>query len=82
MCYVCLQKYENKLKNEGVWNYYEDYKITCNKLSYANDLFQKYKLSHQKNYLPELIKHKEKILMRGVDSSLTALLKINRLISC
>jgi len=31
--------------------------------SKAHDLFQKYKLSHQKNYLPELIKHKEKILM-------------------
>jgi pimeloyl-ACP methyl ester carboxylesterase len=31
--------------------------------SKAFDLFQKYKLSQQKNYLPELIKHKEKILM-------------------
>jgi hypothetical protein len=41
MCFSCLQKFERKLRQEGLFEYYEDYKITNNKLSYARDLKSK-----------------------------------------
>jgi len=42
MCFTCLQNYETKLRNDGTWAFYEDYKLTCNKLSVAYELNQKY----------------------------------------
>jgi hypothetical protein len=41
-CFECLQKYENKLKLDGVYPFYEDYKVTNNKLAYVRDLRIKY----------------------------------------
>lgn len=43
MCLDCLQKYEMKLRTDGTYPFYEDYKITNNKLAYAKDLLQEYK---------------------------------------
>jgi hypothetical protein len=33
-CVACLAKYEDELKADGTWPYYEDYKISCNKLAW------------------------------------------------
>ena len=38
MCLDCLQKIEQKLKNDGTYPFYEDYKITRNKLEYAREM--------------------------------------------
>ena len=38
LCVVCLQKLESELKNDGTYPFYEDYKITLNKLDYVRDL--------------------------------------------
>jgi hypothetical protein len=40
-CIDCLQKFERKLKDDGTYPFYEDYKITLNKLSYIRDFKQK-----------------------------------------
>ncbi len=37
-CLDCLQKVERELKNDGTFPFYEDYKITRNKLDYVRDL--------------------------------------------
>lgn len=37
-CVVCLSKMELKLKEDGTYPYYEDYKITRNKLDYVRDV--------------------------------------------
>jgi hypothetical protein len=42
MCLDCLQRYETKLKTDGTYPFYEDYKITRNKLAYARELVQRY----------------------------------------
>jgi hypothetical protein len=42
MCFICLQKYEQSLKDDGTWPYYEDYKISKNKLSVVRELKDKY----------------------------------------
>jgi len=39
-CLNCTQKYERKLQVEGVYPFYEDYKITCNKLGWLRDYKQ------------------------------------------
>lgn len=39
-CVDCNQKYEQKLKDDGTYPFYEDYKITCNKLGYLRDYKQ------------------------------------------
>lgn len=36
-CVDCLAKIETKLRNDGTWPFYEDYKITKNKLSFVRD---------------------------------------------
>lgn len=41
-CLDCLQKYEMTLKTDGTYPFYEDYKITRNKLAYARELKQRY----------------------------------------
>jgi len=41
-CVDCLQKEEVILKNDGTWPFYEDYKITNNKLAYVRDLKDQY----------------------------------------
>jgi hypothetical protein len=41
MCIDCLQKFERKLKDDGTYPFYEDYKITLNKLSYIREFKQK-----------------------------------------
>jgi hypothetical protein len=37
MCLDCLSKVETKLRVDGTWPFYEDYKITLNKLGYIRD---------------------------------------------
>lgn len=37
-CVVCLDKLERKLKQDGTYPFYEDYKITRNKLDYIRDM--------------------------------------------
>lgn len=38
MCATCLAKFESKLREDGTYPFYEDYKITNNQLSYVTDL--------------------------------------------
>jgi len=38
MCLDCLSKVETKLRVDGTWPFYEDYKITLNKLGYIRDI--------------------------------------------
>jgi hypothetical protein len=42
LCLDCLQKFELKLKTDGTYPFYQDYKITRNKLAYAKELKQRY----------------------------------------
>lgn len=42
MCSLCLAKYETNLKADGTYPYYEDYKITRNKLAYVRELKQRF----------------------------------------
>jgi hypothetical protein len=41
-CLDCTQKDEQVLRNDGTWPFYEDYKISKNKLSVVLELRQKY----------------------------------------
>lgn len=41
MCATCLAKYETKLRADGTYPFYEDYKITNNKLAYVRELKDK-----------------------------------------
>lgn len=47
MCLDCLQKYESVLISDGTWPFYEDYKITCNKLYVAAEMRDKYTEAHR-----------------------------------
>jgi uncharacterized protein (DUF849 family) len=38
MCVTCLRKFEQGLKDDGTYPFYEDYKISNNQLSYVTDL--------------------------------------------
>jgi hypothetical protein len=38
LCATCLAKYETKLRADGTYAFYEDYKITRNKLAYVREL--------------------------------------------
>lgn len=38
LCIVCLAKFERKLQEDGTYPFYEDYKITLNKLSYVREM--------------------------------------------
>ena len=40
-CVVCTQAIEQKLKDDGTYPFYEDYKITCNKIGWLRDYKQK-----------------------------------------
>jgi hypothetical protein len=42
MCIVCLAKFEHGLKEDGTYPFYEDYKITRNKLAYVRELKDRY----------------------------------------
>ena len=42
LCLSCLQKLEFILKDDGTFPYYEDYKISCNQLSYVKDMKMKF----------------------------------------
>jgi hypothetical protein len=42
LCINCLTKHETKLKLDGTWDFYQDYKITLNKLGYVRDLKVQY----------------------------------------
>jgi hypothetical protein len=42
LCIDCLAKQETKLRVDGTWPFYEDYKITLNKLGYVRDLKAQY----------------------------------------
>lgn len=36
-CVVCMRKLEQKLREDGTWSFYEDYKITLNKLAFVRE---------------------------------------------
>jgi hypothetical protein len=38
LCVICLAKQERKLQEDGTYPFYEDYKITLNKLSYVREM--------------------------------------------
>lgn len=38
LCATCLAKQESVLRGDGTWPFYEDYKMTLNKLGYVRDL--------------------------------------------
>lgn len=40
-CLDCTQRLEQKLKDDGTYPFYEDYKITCNKIGWLRDYKQK-----------------------------------------
>jgi hypothetical protein len=40
-CIICLDRLERKLKEDGTFPFYEDYKITLNKLGFIRDFKQK-----------------------------------------
>lgn len=40
-CIDCNVEFEAQLRKDGVFNYYEDYKITCNKIGWLRDYKQK-----------------------------------------
>jgi len=42
LCLDCLQKQEISLRADGTWPFFEDYKITKNKLGYIRDAKDKY----------------------------------------
>ncbi len=42
LCATCLAKKETPLRADGTWPFYEDYKITLNKLDYARDMKVQY----------------------------------------
>ena len=42
LCATCLAKKETPLRVDGTWPFYEDYKITLNKLDYARDMKVQY----------------------------------------
>ena len=42
LCTECLIKFEHPLRVDGTFRFYEDYKITLNKLSYIKEMYQKY----------------------------------------
>lgn len=42
LCATCLAKKEAPLRADGTWPFYEDYKITLNKLDYARDMKVQY----------------------------------------
>ena len=52
LCATCLAKFELELKQDGTYPFYEDYKITLNKLSYVRDLKEQYEdnLKNLKNH--------------------------------
>jgi hypothetical protein len=41
-CITCLAKFETDLKNDGTYAFYEDYKVTLNKLGFARDVKAQY----------------------------------------
>jgi hypothetical protein len=42
MCISCLRNYEQALREDGTWPFYEDYKLTCNKIGFGTELQQQY----------------------------------------
>jgi hypothetical protein len=42
LCIVCLAKQETELKMDGTYPFYEDYKITLNKLGFVRDIKAQY----------------------------------------
>ena len=42
LCIVCLAKQERELKLDGTYTFYEDYKITLNKLGFVRDIKAQY----------------------------------------
>lgn len=47
MCFNCLVSYEEGLKVDGTWPFYEDYKISKNKLAYAREMRDKYEEAYR-----------------------------------
>lgn len=42
MCLDCLQEFETNLKMDGTYPYYEDYKLTRNKLAFSKEMKQRF----------------------------------------
>lgn len=55
-CATCLAKMELQLKEDGTYPFYEDYKITNNKLAYVRDLKDQYEdnLKNLKDHFEEI----------------------------
>jgi hypothetical protein len=88
-CVDCNHKYEQTLKNDGTYPFYEDYKITCNKLAYLRDYKQElednlkyinknyqmiYETGNVENWTWDIdIEEVKKDLKKDIDSSYEAL---------
>jgi len=46
-CSTCLAKRETKIKLDGLWNSYEDYKIYSNMIAYGNDVVAQFKQAYR-----------------------------------
>ena len=46
-CSTCLAKRETKIKLDGLWNSYEDYKIFSNMIAYGNDVLAQFKQAYR-----------------------------------
>ena len=42
MCLDCLQKFEDELKLDGTFSFYQDYKMTRNKLAFSKEMRQRF----------------------------------------
>jgi hypothetical protein len=47
MCLNCLQEYEMELKSDGTYGFYEDYKMTRNRLAYAREMKQRFEEAYK-----------------------------------
>ena len=88
-CLDCTQRLEQKLKDDGTYPFYEDYKITCNKIGWLRDYKQKmedslkyltkdyqmvYETGHVENWKWNIdIDKVRKDLNKDIDSSYEAL---------
>jgi hypothetical protein len=46
-CITCLAKKESQIKLDGLWGYYETYKITSNMIAHGNDVVAQFKQAYR-----------------------------------
>ena len=46
-CITCLAKKESEIKLDGLWGYYETYKITSNMIAHGNDIVAQFKQAYR-----------------------------------